>query len=68
MIAVLYGAIVAIGQQDMKRLIAYTSVSHFGFITLGVFVMTSQGVASATLYMVNHAFATGALFTAWPGS
>jgi NADH-quinone oxidoreductase subunit M len=58
----LYGAIVAIGQQDMKRLIAYTSVSHFGFITLGVFVMTSQGVAGATLYMVNHAFATGALF------
>jgi NADH-quinone oxidoreductase subunit M len=46
----------------MKRLIAYTSVSHFGFITLGVFVMTSQGVAGATLYMVNHAFATGALF------
>ena len=61
-IAVLYGAVVAIGQQDMKRLIAYTSVSHFGFITLGVFVMTSQGVAGATLYMVNHAFATGALF------
>jgi NADH-quinone oxidoreductase subunit M len=61
-IAVLYGAIVAIGQQDMKRLVAYTSVSHFGFITLGVFVMTSQGVAGATLYMVNHAFATGALF------
>ncbi len=61
-IAVLYGAIVAIGQQDMKRLIAYTSVSHFGLITLGVFVMTSQGVAGATLYMVNHGFATGALF------
>jgi len=61
-IAVLYGAIVAIGQQDMKRLIAYTSVSHFGLITLGVFAMTSQGVAGATLYMVNHAFATGALF------
>ena len=61
-IAILYGAIVAIGQQDMKRLIAYTSVSHFGFIVLGVFVMTSQGVAGATLYMVNHGFATGALF------
>src|SRR5580704_844462 len=61
-IAVLYGAIVAIGQKDLKRLIAYTSVSHFGFITLGVFVMTSQGVAGATLYMVNHGFATGALF------
>src|ERR1700723_1179700 len=61
-IGILYGAIVAIGQQDMKRLIAYTSVSHFGFIALGVFAMTSQGVAGATLHMVNHAFATGALF------
>jgi NADH-quinone oxidoreductase subunit M len=61
-IGILYGAIVAIGQQDMKRLIAYTSISHFGFIALGVFVMTSQGVAGATLYMVNHGFATGALF------
>jgi NADH-quinone oxidoreductase subunit M len=61
-IGVLYGAIVAIGQQDMKRLIAYTSISHFGFIALGVFAMTSQGVAGATLYMVNHGFATGALF------
>jgi NADH-quinone oxidoreductase subunit M len=61
-IGILYGAIVAIGQADMKRLIAYTSISHFGFITLGVFAMTSQGVAGATLYMVNHGFATGALF------
>jgi NADH-quinone oxidoreductase subunit M len=61
-IGILYGAIVAIGQQDMKRLIAYTSISHFGFIVLGIFAMTSQGVAGATLYMVNHGFATGALF------
>src|SRR6202044_2042756 len=61
-IGILYGAIVAIGQQDMKRLIAYTSISHFGFIALGIFAMTSQGVAGATLYMVNHGFATGALF------
>src|ERR1700730_4845477 len=61
-IGILYGAIVAIGQADMKRLIGYTSVSHFGFITLGVFVMTSQGVSGATLYMVNHGFSTGALF------
>ena len=61
-IGILYGAVVAIGQQDMKRLIAYTSVSHFGFIALGIFAMTSQGVAGATLYMVNHGFATGALF------
>jgi NADH-quinone oxidoreductase subunit M len=61
-VGILYGAIVAIGQQDMKRLIAYTSISHFGFIALGIFAMTSQGVAGATLYMVNHGFATGALF------
>jgi NADH-quinone oxidoreductase subunit M len=61
-IGVLYGAIVAIGQQDLKRLIAYTSISHFGFIALGIFVMTSQGVTGATLYMVNHGFVTGALF------
>ncbi len=61
-IGVLYGAIVAIGQADMKRLIAYTSVSHMGLITLGIFAMTSQGQSGATLYMVNHGFATGALF------
>ena len=61
-IGVLYGAVVAIGQADIKRLIAYTSISHFGLIALGVFVLTSQGQAGATLYMVNHGFATGALF------
>jgi NADH-quinone oxidoreductase subunit M len=54
--------VVAIGQADIKRLIAYTSISHFGLIALGVFVLTSQGQAGATLYMVNHGFATGALF------
>src|SRR5215475_4559593 len=52
-IGVLYGAVVASGQADMKRLIAYTSVSHMGLITLGIFAMTSQGQAGATLYMVN---------------
>jgi NADH-quinone oxidoreductase subunit M len=61
-VGILYGAIVAIGQQDLKRLLAYTSVSHFGFIALGIFAMTSQGQSGATLYMVNHGFATGALF------
>ncbi len=61
-VGILYGAVVAIGQADLKRLIAYTSVSHFGFIALGIFAMTSQGQAGATLYMVNHGFATGALF------
>ena len=61
-IGVLYGAIVAIGQADLKRLVAYTSVSHMGLITLGIFAMTSQGQVGATFYMVNHGFATGALF------
>src|SRR6266851_4882781 len=61
-IGILYGAIVAIGQRDLKRLIAYTSISHFGFIVLGIFALTTQGQTGATLYMVNHAFATGALF------
>ncbi len=61
-VGVLYAAIVAIGQTDMKRLIAYTSVSHFGLITMGIFALTSQGQVGATLYMVNHGFATGALF------
>jgi NADH-quinone oxidoreductase subunit M len=59
---ILYGAIVAIGQRDLKRLIAYTSVSHMGLITLGIFAMTSEGQAGGVFYMVNHGFATGALF------
>jgi NADH-quinone oxidoreductase subunit M len=61
-IAIIYGAIVAIGQADVMRLIAYTSISHFGFIVLGIFAMTSQGQAGSTLYMVNHGIATAALF------
>ena len=61
-IATLYGAIVAIAQAGLKRLLGYVSISHFGLITLGIFVMTSQGVSGATFYMVNHGFATGALF------
>jgi NADH-quinone oxidoreductase subunit M len=60
-ISVIYGAIVAIGQTSMKRLIGYTSISHFGFIVLGIFALTSEGQSGATLYMVNHGFATGAL-------
>jgi NADH-quinone oxidoreductase subunit M len=61
-VGVLYGAIVAIGQADMKRLISYLSVSGMGLITLGIFAMTSQGQAGATLQMVNHGFLVGALF------
>jgi NADH-quinone oxidoreductase subunit M len=61
-IGILYGALLAIGQRDIKRLIAYTSISHFGFIALGIFAMTSQGQSGSTLYMVNHGFSTAALF------
>jgi len=60
-ISIIYGALVAIGQTSMKRLIGYTSISHFGFIVLGIFALTSQGQSGATLYMVNHGFSTGAL-------
>jgi len=61
-ISILYGAVVAIGQAGLKRLMGYISISHFGLIVLGIFAMTSQGVTGATLYMVNHGFVTGALF------
>ncbi len=61
-IGVVYGAVVAIGQSDIMRLIAYTSISHFGFIILGIFVMTSQGQSGSTLYMVNHGLSTAAVF------
>jgi NADH-quinone oxidoreductase subunit M len=61
-IGIVYGAIVAIGQTDMMRLISYTSISHFGFIIMGIFVMTSQGQSGSALYMVNHGISTAALF------
>ncbi len=61
-IGILYAAFLAIGQRDMKRLVAYTSVAHFGFIGLGIFAFTTQGGTGAVLYMVNHGFSTGALF------
>ena len=61
-VGIVYGAVVAIGQTDVMRLIAYTSISHFGFIILGIFAMTSQGQAGSTLYMVNHGISTAALF------
>jgi NADH-quinone oxidoreductase subunit M len=61
-IGILYAAFLAIGQRDMKRLVAYTSVAHFGFIGLGIFAFTTQAGSGAVLYMVNHGFSTGALF------
>ncbi|MDX6349092.1 MAG: NADH-quinone oxidoreductase subunit [Streptomyces sp.] len=60
-ISIIYGALLAVGQRDIKRLVAYASISHFGFIILGIFAMTSQGQSGATLYMVNHGISTAAL-------
>ena len=60
-IGVLYGALVATGQSDMKRFVAYTSIAHFGFIAVGVFAFTTQSVTGAVLYMVNHGISTGLL-------
>ena len=61
-VGVLYGALLAVGQNDMKRLVAYVSIAHFGFIGLGIFAFTSQSLTGAVLYMVNHGIATGMLF------
>ncbi|MGQ0775876.1 MAG: NADH-quinone oxidoreductase subunit M [Pseudonocardiales bacterium] len=59
---ILYAALLAVGQTDLKRFVAYTSVAHFGFIALGVFAFSTQGMAGAVLYMVNHGISTGMLF------
>jgi len=61
-ISVIYGALLAIGSRDMMRLIAFTSISHFGFIVMGIFAMTTTAGAGSALYMVNHGFATAGLF------
>jgi NADH-quinone oxidoreductase subunit M len=61
-IAIIYGAYMALAQVDLKKLIAYSSVSHMGFVTLGLFVMNQQGIEGAILQMVNHGITTGALF------
>jgi NADH-quinone oxidoreductase subunit M len=62
LISIVYGAFVAIGQDDLLRLIGLTSLSHFGFITLGIFVFSTQGGSGSILYMVNHGLGTAALF------
>ena len=61
-VSVVYGALVAIGQRNISRLIAFTSVSHFGFIVMGIFVFNSLGQSGSTLYMFNHGLSTAALF------
>src|SRR3954447_5370427 len=59
---VLYAALLAIGQSDMKRLVSYTSISHFGFIALGIFAFSTEAGTGAVLYMVNHGISTALLF------
>jgi len=61
-ISIIYGALMAIGSDNIPRLIAYTSVSHFGFIVLGIFVMNSQGLTGANIYMFAHGLSTAAVF------
>lgn len=62
LVSLILGGLAAIGSRDIHRLIAYTSISHFGFIVMGIFAMTSTGQAGSMLYMVNHGFSTAALF------
>jgi NADH-quinone oxidoreductase subunit M len=62
LIAIIYGAIVALVQPDLKKLVAYSSVSHMGFVTLGIYIFNEQGMQGAILQMVNHGLITGALF------
>jgi len=62
LVSIIYGAIVCLMQKDMKRLIAYSSVSHLGFCTLGIFALTPQGLSGSVLQQINHGISTGALF------
>jgi NADH-quinone oxidoreductase subunit M len=62
LVGIIYGALLAVGQNDLKRLVAYTSIAHFGFIGIGIFAFTTQAGTGAVLYMVNHGLATGLLF------
>jgi NADH-quinone oxidoreductase subunit M len=61
-IGILYGAAVSFAQKDVKKLVAYSSVSHLGFVMLGLFALNAQGLAGAILQMINHGLSTGALF------
>jgi len=62
--AIIYGGYMALAQSDLKKLVAYSSISHMGFVTLGIFVFNSQGIQGAILQMFNHGITTGALFLA----
>jgi NADH-quinone oxidoreductase subunit M len=62
LVGIIYAALLAVGQNDIKRLVSYTSIAHFGFIGVGIFAFTTQAGSGAVLYMVNHGLATGLLF------
>ncbi|BCJ72089.1 NADH-quinone oxidoreductase subunit M [Catellatospora sp. IY07-71] len=62
LVGIIYAALLAVGQNDLKRLVSYTSIAHFGFIGIGIFAFTFQAGSGAVLYMVNHGLATGLLF------
>lgn len=62
LISIIYGAVAAIASPNLLRLIAYTSISHFGFMVLGIYTFTSTGISGSIFYMVNHGFSTAALF------
>jgi NADH-quinone oxidoreductase subunit M len=61
-VAVIYTSLVALAQEDMKKLIAYSSVAHMGFVTIGIFTLTHQGVQGAIVQMLSHGFVSAALF------
>ncbi len=61
-IAIIYGSIVALAQEDMKKMIAYSSVAHMGFVTLGIFSFTQQGISGAIMQMISHGLVSAALF------
>ena len=61
-IAVIYTSLVALAQEDMKKLIAYSSIAHMGFVTIGTFTMTVQGVEGAIYQMLSHGVVSAALF------
>lgn len=63
-LAILYGGCMALAQDDLKKLVAYSSISHMGFVTLGIFVFNRQGIQGAILQMFNHGIVTGAMFLA----
>src|SRR6202051_3014463 len=61
-VGIIYGALVSLVQKDMKKLVAYSSVSHLGFCTLGIFALNGPGLSGSVLQQINHGISTGALF------